>query len=203
MDIRLKQVDILSNQNFIPYTEDEIYYKYMNKRVKNRLEEIEECDALLDIDNPLDFYDQALKVYDFKYSNRCFIKTNILLDINYGYLTILLRVNTEEKIDKSYYSFEEINDLFEKGKILLESVNIVELENDIKNPVICDNDEFLKYYDKFKDLSNIRSKQNIYELYSLLTKDRIKKDLDNLIKLTHDEVYYLIIKSHGSRLTLR
>ena len=203
MNVRLKQVDILDNQTYDFYNDRDLYFKLMNKRVNNRFNQIEELLKLLKPMNDLDFYNQALKVYDLKYNNVYFIKSNILLDVKYSYLNILLRVNSDENINTNkYYSDDEVKELLNSSKTILEAVNIIDYEeDDIHNNIICGDDEFLSHYSYIKDL-NIVSNENIKELKKVLTKDKIIKDLQELIKKTKYEIGYLNSKYSDTRLTL-
>jgi hypothetical protein len=48
MNVRLKQVDILDNQTYDFYNDRDLYFKLMNKRVNNRLNQIEELNRKLE-----------------------------------------------------------------------------------------------------------------------------------------------------------
>lgn len=200
MKAMLQQLDITLNQCYVPFYSIEDKYSHdcidnLYERIYKRINQIEVLRRLLN-DNlsDIDFYVLASKAYWFNYNNKSFIRTNIILPTYNDYLMLNLRINSDIEVDSNKnYSFDEIINLFKKERIILDGIFISE-DNDISNIEgfkVCSDSEFSSYYNKMFELYNIVSLNNIRDVKSILTKDKIKKDLDGLIKWTESELGYI------------
>ena len=202
MYIMLQQLDITLNQSFNPYFNNSFddeskqkFIKHLYNKIDRRCEQLDYLKRLINEElSDEEFYSLASKAYYFTYKSQKFIKSNILLDINHDYLMINIRINSPLEIDHNKnYSIFEIENLFKNEKVLYEEVFISE-DNDIKdttNYMVCSDKEFSYYYNRLNGLRNIVSIKNINEVRKLLTKDRIRKDYDRLLKQTEDELKFL------------
>ena len=208
MEVRLKQLDITVNQCFGPYINSEVndyYINYYKNRINRRINQINTLTRLLeDPINDYEFYNLAREVYEIKYENGSYLSTNILLDTGYDNLTIKLKVNSKKALPSNYiFSYEELLKYFKIGNVLLDGVYVVDNAKvfDGFDYIKCDDQGLADYLGKFKKFNSIISRTNIDELKKVLTRDRIRKDLINLVKYTIIEINYLINVLNSNKLT--
>lgn len=208
MEVRLKQFDITINQCFSPYINSEVDDNYINhyrNRINKRIKQINILNRLLnDVINDYEFYLLAREVYDIKYERDGYLSTNILLDTGYDNLTIKLKVSSKKSLPFNYaFSYQELLKYFEIGNVILDGVYVTDNEKVVDgfDYVKCDDQGLSDYLGKFKDFKDIISRPNIDELKSVLTKDRIRTDLINLVKFTILEINYMINVLNSKKLT--
>lgn len=199
MEVRLKQFDITINQCFKPYINDEIddnYIRYYVNRINKRIYQINTLSKLLsDYINDEEFFKLASTIYDIKYENASYLKT----DIASNGLMIKLKVSSKKKLPTDYnFSYDELLSYFKIGNVLLDNVYITDSDDNYDD---YDDEELCKYFGKFRNFSEIISHNNTIELRKILTQDRIRKDLKELVDFTKMEINYIINRLNSDKLT--
>ena len=200
MILRLKQLDILTNNSFVKNIEDdELYTKAMIERINSRYEQIDKLKKLLSEDlQDMEFYHLVLDIYNFVYANSSALHINFVSDYN---LSIIVRVKSDQKFENKIYTLKELMSLYYYHNIYTEGMNYVEFDEeymskyyDLKNVERVKNDElkmFYKYIDRETNNYENNNKNTIEDIKKILIKERIEKDLNELVNFTKHELEIL------------
>lgn len=200
MILRLKQLDILTNDSFVDsIQDDELYTNAMIERINSRYEQIDKLKKLLSEDlQDIEFYHLVLDIYNFIYTNSSALHINFVSDYN---LSIIVRVKSDQKFENKIYTLKELMSLYYYHNIYTEGMNYVEFDEDYMSKhydlkyIERINNEELKMFYKYIDRETNNYKHNnintIKEVKEILTKERIENDLNKLISFTRDEIEIL------------
>ena len=194
MKLRLKQYDIINNQY-----NDEMNEEYLNKRIERRLRQIDNIKRLLSEELTYkDYFDLVLDTYeiDFNYNQSIYTKY-----IDSSDSIIIVNLKTDDKIEDNYLSMCDMVQFLMNNFAMIDSISVDDLEYDYMSKYYdLDSVDFSKY-DDFKDFSvmlgmvkDVLRKDSIFNvdlianIKLMLNEKRLTNDLDDLEKLTNNEL---------------
>ncbi len=207
MNIQLKQLDITLNQYYNPdYNNIYQFRLSLKNRIDNRINQIINLLKLLN-DNlsDIEFINIFNNVYDIRFQNKGVLNLNIVSDYN---LTMIINYASDIKFDNVLYSIDEIIDLFKNNNIALLGINYVEFDSeymkkyyDISNVNRINEEELSKVYNYILENTRVYNNNFIKDIREKLKREKILKDLNNLINFTSDEFNYIDKKCSHQKLT--